>query len=310
MADIPGPLRLRRENQRFFLSSTEVRGTQSVQMSYAVPATPLQHIGQTGVYPEIANGAYVGSFSTSALFVNNDPYISYTGDFLANGYLHEVEEGKATSVDTLDIGFTSGVLSNYTFNCAVGQIPRIDAQFSVFGNMGPLTSSNAESTTFSSEIASQTTTTSAADNGKDFTLQIADPRSLTLSMDDFETNRLNSFSITIGVPRRPVYGLGEKTPIKICRNFPIPVQCTFQIDMDAHNMKSKTGYDHKILRDFPCSPHTENLTLQLFDHNTDGLLQTYSFTDLLLVSQSQGTNIDGNVTSTLSYRALIDKKKL
>ena len=310
MADIPGPLRLRRENQRFFISSTEVRGTQSVQLSYAVPATPLRHIGQTGVYSEVAEGPYVGSFSTSTLFIQNDPYIAYTGDFITNGYLHETEHGKATSADTLDIAFTSGVLSSYTFNCSIGQIPRIDAQFAVFGNMGPLTSANANSSVFNSEISSQTTTTSAADNGKDFTLQIADPRSLRISMDDFESNRLNSFSININVGRRPIYALGESTPVKICRDFPIEVQCSFQIDMDAHDLRSKTGYEHKVLRDFPCSPHTENLTLQLFDHNTDGLLQTYSFTDLLLVSQSQGANIGGNSTATLTYRGLIDEKKL
>ena len=310
MAYIPGPLRLRRENQRFFLSSTEVRGTQSVQMSYAVPSTPLKHIGQTGIYPEIANGPYIGQFSTSTLYVSNDPYISYTGDYVANGYLHETEEGKATSVDTLDLAFTSGVLSNYSFSCSIGQIPQISADFDIFGNMGPLTSLNANSKQFNNEISAQTATTQNSSNGKDFTLQIADPRSLQISMDDFESNRLNSFSINISVNRRPVYGLGEKTPIKICRDFPIAVECSFQIDLDAHDLRSKTGYEHKVLRDFPCSPHTENLTLQLFDHNTDGLLQTYSFTDLLLVSQSQGANIEGNAVSTLTYRALIDETKL
>lgn len=310
MAHIPGPLRLRRENQRFFLSSTEVRGTQSVQMSYAAPSIPLKHIGQTGVYPEIANGPYLGNFSTSTLFVNNDPYITYTGDNLANGYLHETEEGKPTSEDTIDIAFTSGVLTSYSFQCSIGAIPSISAEFAVFGNMGPLTMSNANSDQFNNEINAQTTSTSAADNGKDFTLQIADPRSIQISMNDFETNRVNSFSVDINVSRRPIYGLGDSTPIKICRDFPISVECSFQIDLDSHDMRSKTGYEYKALRDFPCSPNLENLTLQLFDHNTDGLLQTYSFTDLLLVSQSHGANIDGNVVASLTYRALIDEKKL
>ena len=50
MSFIPGPLRLRRENQRFFINTNEVRGAQSLQFSYAVPSVPLRHIGQTGVH--------------------------------------------------------------------------------------------------------------------------------------------------------------------------------------------------------------------------------------------------------------------
>ncbi len=304
MSFIPGPLRLRRENQRFFINTNEVRGAQSVQFSYAVPSVPLRHIGQTGVH-HVVDGPFIGNASVSSFIFTGDPFIKYTGDSPFNGYLYETEEGKSLDPDSIDIAFTSGFLNSYTLNCGIGQIPRVDTQVGVVGNIGKLPSGEATSSLVAShyhEINYNST--------KDFDLKIADPRSLKISINDFESNRLNSFSISINVPRKPIYALGEKTPVSVERNFPIEVMCSFQIDLDAHNMGAKAGYQHKVLRDFPCSETVEDLTLSFYDHYTESEIVSYSFSDLLLVSQSHGANIDGNSVASLGYRALINKNKL
>lgn len=318
MSFIPGPLRLRRENQRFFLNTNEVRGIQSIQFAYTIPSSPLVYIGQTGV-AEIANGAYGGQASISTLIVKDDPFIDLTGDTPFNGYLYETKHKKALDSNSIDIGFTSGFLSTYSLTCGIGEIPKVDASISVFGNIGkiapgdptsnPLTSPGTAGTAGTSLVSTHYNTIQSSEN-KNFTLKIADPRSLSLSMDNFETNRLNNFSIDIDIARTPIYGLGEKSPIHVERNFPIPVTCSFQIDLDAHNMRSKTGYDHNTLRDFPCTEYTENLSLTFYDHYSDSEIISYNFTDLLLVSHSHAANINGNVVANLSYRALINKNKI
>ena len=304
MSFIPGPLRLRRENQRFFINTNEVRGAQSLQFSYAVPSVPLRHIGQTGVH-HVVDGPYAGNVSLSSFIFTGDPIIKHTGDSPFNGYLYETKEGKSLDADSIDIAFTSGFLNSYSINCGIGQIPRIDAEIGVVGNIGKLPSSEATSSLVSSDYSSI-----QSNENKDFDLKIADPRSLKISMNDFESNRLNSFSIAINIGRNPIYALGEKTPVEVKRNFPIEVLCSFQIDLDAHNMGSKAGYEQKVLRDFPCSETAEDLTLTFYDHYTESEVVSYSFSDLLLVSQSHGANIDGNVVATLGYRALINKNKV
>jgi len=303
MSFIPGPLRLRRENQRFFINTNEVRGTQSVSFNYAIPTAPLIHIGQTGVH-RMVNGAYGGEASVSAHLLTGDPFLKYTGESPFNGYLFETKDGRSLNGDAVDIAFTSGFLNSYTINCAIGQIPMLDAQIQIAGNIGKLPSGESTSSRVSSDYSTISTT-----EDKDFSLKIADPRSLQLSIDDFETNRLNSFNIAFEIQRTPVYSVGEKMPIKCFVNYPISVSCNFQIDLDAHDLRSKSGYSHKILRDFPCTENTENLTLTFYDHYTESQIVQYSFTDLLLISQNHAANIDGNVVANLTYQALINKNK-
>lgn len=303
MSFIPGPLRLRRENQRFFINTNEVRGTQSVSFNYAIPTAPLMHIGQTGTH-RLVNGPYGGNVAVAAHLLTGDPFLKYTGESPFNGYLFETEEGRNLNGDAVDIAFTSGFLNSYTINCAIGQIPMLDAQIQVAGNIGKLPSGESTSSRVSSDYSTISTT-----EDKDFSLKIADPRSLQLNIDDFETNRLNSFNIAFEIQRTPVYAVGEKMPIKCFVNYPISVSCNFQIDLDAHDLRSKSGYSHKILRDFPCTENTENLTLTFYDHYTESQVVQYSFTDLLLISQNHAANIDGNVVANLTYQALINKNK-
>jgi hypothetical protein len=303
MSFIPGPLRLRRENQRFFINTNEVRGAQSVSVNYAIPTVPLKHIGQTGTH-RVVDGPYGGTASVSANLLTGDPFLKYTGEAPFNGYLFETEDGRNLNGDAVDIAFTSGFLSSYTINCAIGQIPLVDAQIQIAGNIGKLPSGESTSSRVSSDYAAISST-----ENKDFSLKIADPRSLQVSINDFETNRLNSFNISFEIPRTPVYTIGGKMPIKCFVNYPISVTCNFQIDLDAHDLRSKSGYSHKVLRDFPCTENTENLTLTFYDHFTESQIVQYSFTDLLLVSQNHSTNIDGNVVANLTYQALINKNK-
>jgi len=303
MSFIPGPLRLRRENQRFFINTNEVRGTQSVSFNYAIPTAPLLHIGQTGTQ-RLVNGPYGGNASVSAHLLTGDPFLKYTGEAPFNGYLFETEDGRSLNGDAIDIAFTSGFLNSYTVNCAIGQIPMLDAQIQIAGNIGKLPSGESTSSRVSSDYSIISST-----EDKDFSLKIADPRSLQLNIDDFETNRLNSFNIAFEIQRTPVYSVGEKMPIKCFVNYPISVSCNFQIDLDAHDLRSKSGYSHKTLRDFPCTQHTENLTLTFYDHYTESQIVQYSFTDLLLISQNHAANIDGNVVANLTYQALINKNK-
>ena len=206
---------------------------------------------------------------------------------------------------SIDIAFTSGFLNSYTLNCGIGQIPRIDTEIGIVGNIGKLPSSESTSSLVSSDYTSIN-----SNETKSFDLKIADPRSLKLNINDFESNRLNNFSISVNMSRNPIYALGADTPIQVKRNFPLSVTCSFQIDLDAHNMASKQGYSHQILRDYPCTEKVENLSLTFYDHYSESEIVSYSFSDMILISQSHGANIDGNVVANLSYRALIDKKQI
>jgi hypothetical protein len=275
--------RVRREHQRFFINSTELFGVQSINLGYAVGGQNLAYLGMNNAN-FVPAGAQVGNVSLNRLMLDSDPLLNYTGENGFNGYILKNLTNGADNYS-----FTSGFVTQYGLKCAVGEIPQSNAGITVFGNMGKIATGE------SSQTLTDFANISAATSGVFFNL--TSYGALTVSINDFNSNRLLGLDLSLKINRNPIYRLGSKAVKNVFINYPIEVDCSFEVDIN--------DYDATTLDKYLNLPKVENLTLNL-NHFTRGhTIQSFAFSNMELLGEERNVNIDGNVVSRLAYKGYI-----
>lgn len=271
--------KLTRENQHFFINTGEIFGVQNVDAEFTNPTTTLEFIGMSNG-SLIPDGPRNGSFDVSQFLITDDTFLQYTGDIGFSGYLL-----KSRTDFTQNYSFTSGYLTSYRVRCGVGTIPEIGATIESFGKVGNIPTGEVPI-----EIQS---------SSEDFDFKVADPGSVTINMDEFNTNRCSSFEISISCPRQPYYMLGQYQPKQIESRYPFPVTVNFQLEVDDYSGQNNF--------DYPCSKDVRDLSITLKDLETQSTLLTYSFSNMTKVSESVVSEVGNNVAVALSYQGYIGR---
>lgn len=262
------------------INSIDIRGVQSIQAQYNVNIAPLKFLGmrQMRYYPL---GAQIGTLNLSTFLISTDEFLRYTGEVFMNGYILKNKNNVSEN-----FGFTSGYLNSYNLSCGVGQIPTLNVQLSVLGNMGKIPSSDAEDDFFDGD---------AGRTG----LFIATPGSISLTMDGFDTDKVNAFDVSINVNRNPDYVIGNKYPTGVNISYPIEVNCNFNIPAKE--------YSAYTLRSFPSTSRTGHLTLSLNDYVSNTTIVSYSFGGLQLTSEGLSVDVNGEPTVNLGYKTFLTR---
>lgn len=270
---------IQRDMQHVFLGTTEIPGIQSVDLDYSNNASVIQYLGQKNI-KYIPKGAPNGNVSINSLLITTDQFIGLTGNSGCNGYVF-----KQNSNTSDNFSFTSGYLTNYTINCALGQIPEINTAISVYSNMGRLTS--AESSRVSADFSVIPTAYST------LPLKIASPNMMTLSLGDFSTNSLQNFNLSINIPRLPIYILGQRDPSQIEINYPITINGSFTMDLN--------DYVARKMKNYPFNERVDNLSFTFNDLETQRPILSYSFNNLMLSAEQYRSNINSETQVTINY---------
>lgn len=272
-----------REQQVLFLNSTKIKGVQNVNFQYNLSNSTLKGLGSYSSSNDISQ--QVGQLTVNLLAVTQDQIISFTGDVGLNGYLLK---NKNNSVD--NYSFISGFLTNYRSSCSVGEIPQISANFQIYGNIGRIEIS--ESSDFSSISSSQ-----------DLPLAQTSYQDFSLTINDFNVNRIISYDINIDVSRRPDYIIGSRAPTRVSLNWPIEIEASFVI--------SAADYTAYNIRKFPHSKRETNILLSFKNSKlSSSNILSYNLQNMTLISESYSTDTDGKSTVTLNYKGFVDKPSL
>lgn len=121
--------------QKIVLNGFALSGVQDVNGSYGINEKPLKIAG-VGFVDALIESPLEGNFSISRDMVSRDPLIqvnsigkyTYDEDFISGAILYDD--------DTKGFGFTKGRVSRYSVSCSVGDIPTIDLDIRVFGELG------------------------------------------------------------------------------------------------------------------------------------------------------------------------------
>jgi hypothetical protein len=270
---------LSRDEQKVFINGSEVRGVQTVGLQYQVNSAPVRFLGMQQV-GEVPSSPQVATVSIGHLLISDDILLPYTGERAITGYVVQDRRNP-----TGNIGFTSGYLTNYRVHCAVGQIPEISADIEIYGNVARIPSGN-DPLGFSS-----------ISSGTSPGLKVASPGSMDLTVDGFNTNRVQSFDIQISVPRNPIFILGDRNPKSVEYGGPVEVTCSFSI--------SAKDYNPYALRSYPSNPLISDVAAAFRDVSDNQTIISFNLPKLTLKSQSYNVDIDNRSIVNLTYNGYL-----
>ena len=244
-------------------SARELSGIGSFDIGYQNKPNLINPLGYSeGVTAIGGNTEQTVSFSRYLIY--DDPILDFTGD--------KSMRASFNYDDNTSYGFNSGYLTQYSVNCAVGSVPKVNASFSVYDEMK------------SGINTSGTTSTS---------VYIPSQGSISATCDNSSTNRVIGFDYSITPKRKPYYTIGSEFAQEIKLIPPLEYSATVQIDVDEVFMENgynflETGNREKIV----------NFTI----NGRDGtLLQRLSIPNACLVDEKLTASADGSLRLTLGY---------
>tara|TARA_R110000824_G_scaffold275198_1_gene463897 strand:- start:2689 stop:3528 length:840 start_codon:yes stop_codon:yes gene_type:complete len=274
--------RIRREAESLTINGSGIQGVQSVGMDYSSVVRPLSSLGIQGsngpVYaPE---GPQTASLNVNTLFSHKIPsasnilsenfFLNFTGDVPFSG---QIKYG------TKNFIFKRAYVNNYSVSCAIGEIPQISTNSTVFGELG------TGDISFPSNVPSPQE------------LAIPGYSSIEINLDEFTTNRVSSFDVSIDTPRIPIYALNGDEPTAVIAGNPVQVGVNFALEVDDYEIKNM-GF-------VPNETSFRYVAITLKKNNSDTTLLTYSFDNMLLTSESFSAPVDSNAVVNFSLNSSI-----
>ena len=175
--------------------------------------------------------------------------------------------------------FTEGYMETFSCSCGIGEIPQINTSSIIYGEFGTGDLTNLPTDSYPGS------------------LNIPSYSSMEVNLDEFNTNRMTSFSVDIATPRIPIYALDNDKPTNVIAGTPVEVNVNFSLDVD--------DYEIKNMRFVPDQTVFENTTLTLKKNDSDITLLTYSFDNMLLTSESFQGGTDSNAVVNFNLRSFI-----
>jgi len=243
--------RIRREEQKLAVNGTGVNGVQSLNFGYESTAQPISTLGHKNMI-YAPSSPQTASISAESLLVYDDFFLEFTGAIPFSGQIDYKNK---------KVQFTEAYLSSYSSSCSIGEIPTLGMQAEVYGELG------------TGEFF-----TPSSSSPHDTTVQTAGYNSINIDLDEFNTNRVMSYSLDIQTPRTPIYDFVGRTPAEVVSDSPLDITLQFNIQPD--------DYEIKNMRFVPEQTVFQDTTITLKKNNSNIELLKYSFNDMLLVSES------------------------
>lgn len=239
------------ENQNFYLNNSIISGIQNVQISYD------NNIGTSlavndGNLNYFISKPIAADLSLDYLLIKNDPLIKYV---TGNAFSGKIEYGNKFFT------FSSGYLTNYSINYALGEYPKVSTRISIFGELGNTSGA------FSYKPI----------NFNNSLLPIGDINYVNLNLNEANNNRLESFNLDIEVSKEPIYTIGNYLPDEVIIKYPININLNFNFSMSEYDQEKITNIFNQIA--------TNTLDITFKEYNTSKDLLKFNFSNLTKTSR-------------------------
>jgi hypothetical protein len=252
------------------LTHHELSGIESIDISHQASSNIVSPLGtRKGV--ATTSGPVGQTMSLSRYLIYNDPILNLTGEVVSNGISGSIHYADKS------YGFQSGYLTDYSVNCAVGSIPRVGANFQIFGEMLSGYSASGTLTHPDIYIPSQGSISLTCENGYN---------------DVTTTNRVVGFDYSVTSKRKPLFTLGRKDPSAVL--FVPPLQYTATVQVEVDDTMPQSGYAFLVERE------NKNVTFTINGRNGDSL-QSLTIPKASLVGEQLNSSADGALKLTLNY---------
>ena len=247
---------------QFFVDGYELSGIESIDITTQNSNSIGKPLGSSkGVL--FSNGPVQQKLAVSRYLIYDDPIFNYTGDSSISGSIEY--EGSS-------YGFNSGYLSSYSVNCAVGAIPKVNANFDVYDEMRSGVSASGSAVHPDIYIPSQ--------------------GSISVTCDNSTTNRVVGFDYAVNSQRAVYYTLGQKEASSVVFIPPLEYSASVQIQVDDAFLSS--GFNFIDSR--------EDKTVSFTINGRNGsAIQTLTIPKASIVAEQLRSSADGSMELTINY---------
>jgi hypothetical protein len=247
---------------RFFADGQELSGIESITIGYNQQPVVIKPLGSSQGVTSI-NGETQKNLSISRNLIYVDPLLSYTGNIALDASINYENDS---------YGFKSGYMNSYMVNCAIGAIPKVTANFTVYDHL----------------IRSANSSGSLAHPA----IYIPNQGSISIECDDSSSNRVVGFDYSIKNLFKPLYSIGSNLPSRIEAIYPIEYTASVQIEVDDAFLENSNNF--LISR--------ENKTINISIKGRNGnVLQNLSIPNASLIGEQLSASSDGILKLTLNY---------
>jgi hypothetical protein len=277
------------DKQIVMLGVERVVGVQSIQATQNFGLSPLSYAGiGVDTVKYIPRQEQSATLNINSYLINKDYFLQLvTGNNLSNMYLMREKNDFNTCYNLI-----SGYFTDFSCSYNIGAVPEINTNVTFLRDAGKIGTGSLPS-----DAVNQLITISSSNIEPTGSLLIPFGNNISLGIDTFNTNRLQSFTISATSNKVQVYNMGSKFPKKIELIYPINIDASFSFEVG--------DYDLPRLRSLPQSGIIKNLNLTIGDYSTNATVCNYSFNNMNLVSENYGATINGFVTVQQSYQTKI-----
>lgn len=249
---------------KLFVSGQEIFGIENLDISYSNSPVVSKYLGLDRGTTTI-NGATQQKLSISRNLIYQDPLLNYTGASQMSGSLNYGGNS---------YGFKSGYLDEYMVNCAVGSIPKVSTNVTIYDELK--TGANNASGSITAP-----------------TFYIPNQGSISLTCDYSSTNRVVGFDYAVRCAKKPIYNIGSKFPSEIVSFGLLEFSATVQIEVDDAFLASGM--------EFLSKKENKTVTFSIKSKDKSVTLQQLQIPNASLVGESLSSSADGGVKLTLNY---------
>lgn len=256
-------------DQRFSFCGQNLSGLSDLTFSSNLGVGFVSSLGKKSFgFNKVAPSVGTVDFSRSLIY--SDPVLNYTGENPCSGRF---------SYGSVDYGFESGYLTNYSVSCSVGQIPTVSSAIAVYGEM--------------KEGAAEQEFLAHPD------IFIPSPKSISVSHGFASSNRVKSFDYSISIPRLPKYSIGGGLfPDQVVCPLPLPISASVTFDVN--------GFTPLDLQNFVRQISSPSFIISISNRELSQTLMTLPVHNAQILSQETQGTVDAPLSLSLSYGGFLE----
>lgn len=277
---------IERDNQFLLLDGNLIHGAQDLKLDIE---NPIENIRTLGLNREVYSliGPKISQANLTANLISDDQLSYLTGETGINLFVFN-ERGSVEENFGLEFGF----LTSYSLSYDVGNLPAISTAFDFFGKAGVFDESMIENLHYKNQFEGF-----PSSNPTGIFREIVDGCT-DISMNEFNSNALLSYNISINCPRSPIYAINKKNPIKILH---APIQVSVDLNIEVNDIEFKNNFS------YPTSTQNKNISISINDKNNN-LVKNFNFGSMVLKNQSIDYSNNKSLGLSLKYEKTIFRK--
>lgn len=252
--------------EHIIINGTLLQGVSNTSFQQNTDEQPVSIVGKEFAGKTITGPTQVTA-SIDKYLLNNDFVTTLTGLTDISG---QFEYGD----NFLD--FSQAVINGYAVSTAVGSLPEISFDLSIYGSL------SGSDTSIRSLASNESEINNVPESG------------LIVTFDKNQTNAIQSFTFSETFNIQPTYGLGQKTPADISIVGPVVQEASISIEVEDYEIEETFSFLSGS------KDRARNIELKISGDN--GVLNTFSLQNGCLAGESIVSAVGNTTIAELIYR--------